>query len=70
MLTIDRQVSVGEAEEPFELMAFIERLRPAWMARAECRDRPDVNWFPHRTESTRPAIEICRTCPVMGQCAE
>jgi WhiB family redox-sensing transcriptional regulator len=70
MLTIERQVTAGEADEPFDLRAFIEWMRPAWMARAECRDRPDVNWFPHRTESVRLAIAICRTCPVVRQCGE
>lgn len=34
-----------------------------------CRDRTDVNWFPHPRESAEPAIAVCRTCPEIAECA-
>ncbi|UQE74217.1 helix-turn-helix domain-containing protein [Gordonia sp. PP30] len=28
-----------------------------------CRDRRDIEWVPHRGESSGPAVAVCGTCP-------
>lgn len=43
--------------------------RPAWMAKAACRDHPEVSFFPVRGESTgAPAKAVCRSCSVRAEC--
>lgn len=43
---------------------------PAWHALAACLDHPDVDWFPHRGESTSEAKAICLTCPARRPCRD
>jgi WhiB family redox-sensing transcriptional regulator len=42
--------------------------KPAWMAEAACRDRPEVNFFPVRDEPSAAAREVCAGCPVREEC--
>ncbi len=44
--------------------------RPAWHADAACREHPDVDFFPQRGESTRPAKDVCAGCLVRSECLE
>ncbi len=55
---------------PAPLFTLAELLppRPAWMAAAACRDRPDVTWFPEKGQSTAPAKAICSECPSKVPC--
>lgn len=39
-----------------------------WMERAACADKPREWFFPERGQSTRRAIAVCRTCPVVAEC--
>ncbi len=44
-----------------------------WKLRAACRDHPDPDlWFPDSNShiATRPAVQICRICPVVDKCIE
>ena len=40
----------------------------SWMPLAECRNHPEVNFFPKAGESLEPARALCRVCPVSTQC--
>ena len=42
--------------------------RPAWMADAACRYHPEVDFFPGRGGSARPALAVCRDCVVWERC--
>ena len=44
----------------------------AWMDGAACVDRPDLDWFPHRTATAAIAAAkaVCATCPVATECLE
>ncbi|MFF0492586.1 WhiB family transcriptional regulator [Nocardia sp. NPDC004068] len=47
----------------------------AWEADAICHTHPPDLWFPNSTGAQRKAdaaraITICRTCPVLRQCAD
>jgi len=42
--------------------------RPAWMADAACRERPDIDFFPGRGGNARPALAVCRNCGVRDIC--
>lgn len=46
--------------------------RPAWHARAACRGRTDLSWFPEdgENEALGRAKAVCASCPVAGPCAE
>ena len=41
---------------------------PGWHLDALCRERPDVNFYPDRGESTAPAKAVCRDCLVRREC--
>lgn len=45
----------------------------AWMARAACRDHPQLGWIKDATDAglgeTATMAVICAGCPVRGQCA-
>lgn len=43
-----------------------------WQEQGLCRDRDPELWFPERPQKAikeRKALRVCRSCPVMGQCA-
>lgn len=44
--------------------------RPAWHARAACRDTNPVVFFPRPGESDGVARRICAECPVREQCEQ
>ena len=46
-----------------DLFALLDR--PAWHARALCRDHPEVDFFASRTKA---AERLCRCCPVVEEC--
>lgn len=58
----------SETREFFDVAAFIESARPAWMNRSACHDHPEVNFFPTPGQSLRPAKAICAECPVQAEC--
>lgn len=41
-----------------------------WIARAACRDYPAQWWYPEKSGpgTGQRAINVCRTCPVIGEC--
>lgn len=41
-----------------------------WMPRAACRNRDPELWFPPKSGNPNPAINICRQCPVITECAQ
>lgn len=59
----------GTVHEPSVLFEVL-RQRPTWMARAACRGQPIELFFPGRGADVRPALELCRQCPVRSECAE
>lgn len=62
-------MTAGTVHEPSVLFDVL-RQRPRWMARAACRGQPTELFFPVRGEDVRPALELCRECPVRRECAE
>ena len=42
--------------------------RPAWMARAACREVDTAVFFPSRGEATDEARAVCAACPVRREC--
>lgn len=42
----------------------------SWLGRGACRDVPTAMFFPGRGASTKPAKEVCRSCPVAEECRE
>jgi WhiB family redox-sensing transcriptional regulator len=73
--TADDYAAMGEApdgdpalryEGPSSLADLIER--PAWMADALCREHPEVNFFPERGDSSKPAQAVCARCAVCEAC--
>jgi WhiB family transcriptional regulator, redox-sensing transcriptional regulator len=62
-----RIVQAGGSGSTFEeLLA-----RPAWHRDALCKEPAyaDVDFFPHRGDSSDPAKAVCRRCLVCQQCA-
>jgi WhiB family transcriptional regulator, redox-sensing transcriptional regulator len=57
---------------PINLLELLSR--PAWMADALCRERPEVNWFPERAKGVDLGAEIaaarsvCARCLVRDEC--
>ena len=39
-----------------------------WMARARCKDRTDLEWFPDKGQHAKETIKFCEGCPVRRQC--
>lgn len=39
-----------------------------WRRDAAGREHPELNWFPERGESTRPAKAVCDGCLVRSEC--
>jgi WhiB family redox-sensing transcriptional regulator len=74
MLTTKAPVAVGEVDEPFDLAAFVERLKPAWMAKAACRGLGNLFFqsdpVGHDSSWQRRAKAICAECPVRYQCLD
>jgi WhiB family redox-sensing transcriptional regulator len=62
----------GWPPDPVDSVALFDMAlaRPAWHARASCRDRPDVNFFPERGEPVAEALRLCSACPVRAPCRE
>lgn len=56
--------------EPVPTLTGLLLRRPAWMAHAACRDRPEVNFFPTLGESLEPARTVCAGCPVRLPCVD
>ena len=71
--TVDLDPSIeplAETREFFDVAAFIESVRPAWMDKSECFFHPEVDFFSSRGDSLREAREICKVCPVEDECGE
>ena len=51
-----------------DLAALIVQQRPAWQARAACRDLPNEVFFAGQGRRPDDAKHICRPCPVRRQC--
>ena len=62
----------GDSEAEFNLVGQLRSLidRFEWHARAACRGRSDVNFFPTRGESIRVARAFCSGCAVRAECLE
>lgn len=43
---------------------------PPWHDDAACRGMDPELWFPRRGEPTRPAQDVCATCPVVADCLD
>ncbi|MGI9118782.1 MAG: WhiB family transcriptional regulator [Acidimicrobiales bacterium] len=61
--------------DPLDLLVDFQRVRPPWMARAACRDHPEVDFFPDAPRrgtppNVAPALAVCKRCPVSYQCLE
>ena len=56
------------APEPPPTLDDLIPARPAWMARATCRGRSDVNFFPSNDEPGIAARGVCAGCPVREPC--
>ncbi|HVE97784.1 MAG TPA: WhiB family transcriptional regulator [Mycobacteriales bacterium] len=41
---------------------------PDWRSRGECLRHDPETFFPNAAEDPAPAIEICRSCTVVGPC--
>ena len=41
---------------------------PDWRSRGECLRYDPETFFPNAAEDPAPAVEICRTCSVLGPC--
>ncbi len=50
-------------------LALVER---DWDELAACRGRTDVDFFPENpwSKAAKPAIKVCRSCPVRNKCLE
>jgi hypothetical protein len=53
-------------EEPFDIEAFT---KPAWHARAACRDHHELSWFPEHGEAADAQRDVCAHCEVLAECA-
>ena len=43
---------------------------PAWKQKAACKGTPTNHWYPAATTSSKPALAVCATCPVIDPCLE
>lgn len=41
---------------------------PGWRSRGACLQHDPETFFPNAAEDPAPALEICRTCTVLGPC--
>ena len=41
-----------------------------WQNHAACRGMPASMFYPDKGESAKPALAVCRTCPVAVECLE
>lgn len=60
-------MGVGRWSLPSELLDLLQR--PAWHRDAACKEHPEVEFFPVRGQSTRPAKALCAGCLVRQECA-
>lgn len=51
-----------------DLHLLLVRSRPAWHADALCREYPEVNFFPMRGQTAKPALTVCSQCIVRDEC--
>lgn len=51
-----------------ELVAEVNRNRPAWQSDALCREYPDLPWFPELGETSTECKAVCRRCIVANEC--
>jgi WhiB family redox-sensing transcriptional regulator len=61
-------VTNEEGTPASELLELLRRSRPAWMKDAACHERPDVNFFPQRGETSVIAKRVCAGCLVLSEC--
>lgn len=50
------------------LHELLELRRPDWHADAECREHPELTWFPERGEDSSAALAVCARCLVRDEC--
>ena len=41
---------------------------PSWRSKGACLQHDPETFFPNAAEDPAPALEICRTCTVLGPC--
>lgn len=64
-----RELWAAEQTGLEELLAIVERSRPAFHSDAACREsHPGVTFFPERGEDARPAKEVCAGCLSLDDC--
>lgn len=44
------------------------RLDNDWQDRGECKNHPELTWYPGHGEPQHEQVAICRTCPVQSEC--
>ncbi|MGI9120634.1 MAG: WhiB family transcriptional regulator [Acidimicrobiales bacterium] len=69
----DWQALMRPGDPGLDLLLDAVRGRPPWMARAACRDHPEVDFLPSSPRrgipaDVAPALAICAVCPVTAQC--
>lgn len=59
-------------DEPVDLGELLVRLtgRERWRRRAACRDHDPQMFAGESAQATRRAREVCRECPVIGECLQ
>jgi len=45
-------------------------MREQWRARAKCRDREDIDFFPEVGQAFPQVLKFCSDCPVKNDCLE
>ena len=43
-------------------------MNTAWMQRAKCKDRTDIDFFPEKGHYPHEAVALCEGCPVRRSC--
>jgi WhiB family redox-sensing transcriptional regulator len=66
MVALGSPVWVADDGEAF-LLAIAANV-PEWQRDGACVEHPDVDWFPPRGASLRPAQALCRSCLVQREC--
>ena len=61
-------VAVASPAERLECGPEVSRSAQAWMKDALCIEHMDVEFFPVRGQSSRPAKAVCSNCQVRFEC--